>query len=628
MKAFTILMGLAMLIAQPFYSVGQFLTDNLLFTANLDGSQVDPSLKNGPRGVAALTVNGTRDTMCLSVNLTGISDSITGIGLYSADVDSSGSLSIDFSSVVADNSLNTSIVGTFVNKENIADLMEGDYSIRVFTNASTEPLIAGNLRLETDYSFVAHLNGNQEVPASGSTAYGLAIIKLNFDSSKMKIDMMVDGLTGSITGVHLHLGGEGVIGPVAVDLTEFVDGKLIQGTVDSSDFLSITDSLISGLVYINVHTGIFPNGEIRGQLHMDKGIAFHSFLTGDQEVPPVSTNAVGLAHISFNPFMDSATFHIVTVGLNDSLTGAHLHFGEPGVIGPVVVDFAESDTLNSFILNGEVNGLQISDTLLRNLLMGDIYINLHTAPHPDGVIRGQMRRYLWEGFTYSMDGTQEIPPVVTSAKGGGFAAINPEGSKLHFMFAADHLSDTTTAAHFHAAPAGEEGAAIFTLSPYLSELKDSVTGHGSVFGEGFWDDQSNPPLDQAAVSLFTNDSIYINLHTSLAPNGEIRGQVIQGAACLKIVTGIPFIPDAVTGSLVIYPNPVEGMATVSIFSERSEDMVMKLYDLQGRLLLTREIKLPSGNSAQYLDLSGYLPGVYFVEVRSNSQSLVSKLEKQ
>lgn len=622
MKALTIMTGLFLLIGQPFYSMGQLLTDNLLFTAKLTSDQ------SAARGVAALTINGSRDTICLSINMMGISDSITGIGLYSTDTDSSGSLVIDFSSVVNGNTLNTSIVGTFVNEENLADFIEGDYSIRVFTIGSTEPLIAGNLRLETDYSFVALLNGEQEVPSSGSAAYGLAIIKLNMDSSKMKIDMMVDGLTGSITGVHLHLGGEGVIGPVAVDLTEFVDGKLIQGTVDSSDFLSITDSLISGLVYINVHTGIFPNGEIRGQLHMDKGIAFHSFLTGDQEVPPVSTNAVGLAHISFNPIMDVLSYQIITVGLNDSLTGAHLHLGEPGISGPVIVDLSESDTLNSFLLTGEIDQVMIPDSLMKYLLTSNIYINLHTAPNPDGVIRGHMRRYLWEGFTHSMDGMQEIPSVVTSAKGGGFVTINPEGSKLHFMLAADYLSDTTTAAHFHAAPAGEEGAAIFTLSPYLSELKDSVTGHGSVFGEGFWDDQSNPPLDLAAVSLFTNDSIYINLHTSLAPNGEIRGQVIQGAACLKIVTGIPFIPDAITSSLVIYPNPVEGMATVSIFSERSEDMVMKLYDLQGRLLLTREIKLPSGNSAQYLDLSGYLPGVYFVEVRSNSQSLVSKVEKQ
>ena len=622
MKALTIMTGLFLLMGQPFYSMGQLLTDNLLFTAKLTSDQ------SAARGVAALTINSSRDTICLSINMMGISDSITGIGLYSTDTDSSGSLVIDFSSVVNGNTLNTSIVGTFVNEENLADFIEGDYSIRVFTIGSTEPLIAGNLRLETDYSFVALLNGEQEVPSSGSAAYGLAIIKLNMDSSKMKIDMMVDGLTGSITGVHLHLGGEGVIGPVAVDLTEFVDGKLIQGTVDSSDFLSITDSLISGLVYINVHTGIFPNGEIRGQLHMDKGIAFHSFLTGDQEVPPVSTNAVGLAHISFNPIMDVLSYQIITVGLNDSLTGAHLHLGEPGISGPVIVDLSESDTLNSFLLTGEIDQVMIPDSLMKYLLTSNIYINLHTAPNPDGVIRGHMRRYLWEGFTHSMDGMQEIPSVVTSAKGGGFVTINPEGSKLHFMLAADYLSDTTTAAHFHAAPAGEEGAAIFTLSPYLSELKDSVTGHGSVFGEGFWDDQSNPPLDLAAVSLFTNDSIYINLHTSLAPNGEIRGQVIQGAACLKIVTGIPFIPDAITSSLVIYPNPVEGMATVSIFSERSEDMVMKLYDLQGRLLLTREIKLPSGNSAQYLDLSGYLPGVYFVEVRSNSQSLVSKVEKQ
>ena len=43
-----------------------------------------------------------------------------------------------------------------------------------------------------------------------------------------------------------------------------------------------------------MHTAENPGGEIRGQLFLDQDVTFLALLSGDEEVPPVTTDARGL----------------------------------------------------------------------------------------------------------------------------------------------------------------------------------------------------------------------------------------------------------------------------------------------------------------------------------------------
>ena len=74
-------------------------------------------------------------------------------------------------------------------------------------------------------------------------------------------------LSSDITGAHLHLGAPGV-NDRHVDLGNLVDGNRIRGTVD----LTVADieALVFGSVYVNVHTDTNQDGEIRGQLIVQK----------------------------------------------------------------------------------------------------------------------------------------------------------------------------------------------------------------------------------------------------------------------------------------------------------------------------------------------------------------------
>lgn len=68
----------------------------------------------------------------------------------------------------------------------------------------------------------------------------------------------------------------------------------------------------------------------------------------------------------------------------DEGTGAHIHSGEAGVVGPVVVDFVSG---NEACVEG------VSDSILRRIsdTPANFYVDIHSKRYPDGVARGQLR---------------------------------------------------------------------------------------------------------------------------------------------------------------------------------------------------------------------------------------------
>lgn len=122
-------------------------------------------------------------------------------------------------------------------------------------------------------------------------------------------------------------------------------------------------------------------------------------LTGSQEVPPVQTNAVGVAEISaFSVAEDSISYNINVANIT-GVTAGHTHLGKPGENGPIVVTFFKYDTprnnvsetgsITADMLEGPMKGKKLSDLALAGV-NGTLYINIHTEKNPNGEIRGQV----------------------------------------------------------------------------------------------------------------------------------------------------------------------------------------------------------------------------------------------
>lgn len=107
------------------------------------------------------------------------------------------------------------------------------------------------------------LNGANEVPSNGSPATGTLIGTFDDVTKILSFNLTFSGMTGSLTGSHLHLAAVGANGPVIIPLS---------ATISPYSFTSLPltatheAALFANNIYINLHTAAFPGGEIRGQL--------------------------------------------------------------------------------------------------------------------------------------------------------------------------------------------------------------------------------------------------------------------------------------------------------------------------------------------------------------------------
>ena len=592
------------------------LSANLLLSARLDGAQEVPAVTTDAMGVASFTLNPTRDTMCVNISVNGLSGPVTGAHVHEGAPGVSGGIVTDLTPYVVNNRIAATLTGSDITPAMIAKYLNGEFYVNVHTAANPNGEIRGQLMLESDHGFTADLNGAQEVPPVTTTAYGLGVFTLSQDQGMLQFHVIVQGLSGAITGAHLHTGAPGVAGGIVEDLGPFMNGNVITGEVDPSAYLS---DLLAGDIYINVHTAANPNGEIRGQLVMGRHLVYDAMLDGAQEVPSVTTNAEAVASVMLNATMDTMWYDVVADGdeLSGAITGAHFHNAAFGQAGAVEIDL--TDSINGNRIKGMVTGTALTDAVINKFLTGDMYINLHTAANPNGEIRGQVYRLAREGYTFSMDGAQEVPAVSTPAKGSGFVSIGRDQDNAHYMFVYSGLSGANTGAHFHTGEPGETGPVLFDLTGSVSEVS---TGNG--FAEGYLKATDATPFTTASSSLFGKDSIYINVHTMANPNGEIRGDILRGTSCFQIGIGIAENNNNVTGSLELFPNPASEIITLTFASSSAPTTLLTVYDVTGNVILSETLNTAPGKNVYRLHLKNLNTGMYFIRVNNGTQEAVKR----
>ena len=116
-------------------------------------------------------------------------------------------------------------------------------------------------------------------------------------------------------------------------------------------------------------------------------VALKVELTGAAQVPPTDTRGIGAGEVTYDTMSRLLTWTVTYSGLSGPPTAAHFHGpAEPGKnAGPLVV--MEGDLVSS--IRGQA---MLTPAQAEELLAGLWYINIHTAFHPGGEIRGQVPR--------------------------------------------------------------------------------------------------------------------------------------------------------------------------------------------------------------------------------------------
>jgi len=123
---------------------------------------------------------------------------------------------------------------------------------------------------------------------------------------------------------------------------------------------------------------------------------FNAKLTGQEEVPPVDTQATGMAEFTHN---GENVDYIINATNIKNVTEGHIHTGVNGTNGPIVVtlfmaepntnEVNEKGSISADKLRGPMEGKAVSD-LIASMKNGSTYANIHTDQKPNGEIRGQI----------------------------------------------------------------------------------------------------------------------------------------------------------------------------------------------------------------------------------------------
>ncbi|HEV2847271.1 MAG TPA: CHRD domain-containing protein [Thermoanaerobaculia bacterium] len=140
-------------------------------------------------------------------------------------------------------------------------------------------------------TFTTRLRPFEEVPSIASPAGGNFQGTLNEDGTEMAYELTYARTEGAVTQAHIHLAQRGVNGGIMVFLCSNLGngpagtpacppaGGTVTGTFDSGDIIgpaaqgvapgelfTLLRAARAGFAYVNVHSTVYPGGELRGQL--------------------------------------------------------------------------------------------------------------------------------------------------------------------------------------------------------------------------------------------------------------------------------------------------------------------------------------------------------------------------
>lgn len=246
------------------------------------------------------------------------------------------------------------------------------------------------------------LNGNNEFTSVATDATGKASAVLNGDTLTVVGDFQNLGsplfpVSGS--AAHVHSAMIDASGPIIFPL-DVVSSNQRSGTFSGSKELSPDEKTQfgEGLFYVNVHSELYPNGEIRGHF-ADRQRApadqlYQLELSGANEVPPVTTSATGVISVSLRGSGNRMELNCSFTGLSSDLelvsgSPAHVHRAPPGEAGPIqfnvqVVPNSDNRSGTCMVVR-DLNAVQ-----LEAYDAGELYFNIHTEDHPTGELRVQL----------------------------------------------------------------------------------------------------------------------------------------------------------------------------------------------------------------------------------------------
>ncbi|MDO9017674.1 MAG: CHRD domain-containing protein [Deltaproteobacteria bacterium] len=287
---------------------------------------------------------------------------------------------------------------------------------------------------------------------------------------------------------------------------------------------------------------------------------FNATMTGREQVPPVyGTSATGTG--SFALSADRTSLDYTVEHTLEAPTEAHLHIGIAGESGAVLLPL----TVAPGTLSGTV---PVTPDQAWAIEQGRAYVDVHSAEHPDGEIRGQVVRPGEIVYVTRLTPDQVNPPTDAPSHGLGELLVDGTANSMRFVVQVQGMVGEPTRAFVGIGPAGVDGPIAVDLAEPKTLPAPSFSGERAL--------TSTTDLDLGRW--------YIDIRSRRHPNGEVRGQVLRPGQELYL--------GRLSGAEVVPPVNSSARGSVSVIVDVDRDRV--IYDVALTDMVPTEGRLAEG----------------------------------
>lgn len=175
--------------------------------------------------------------------------------------------------------------------------------MNALSNSSAHMLLIAALMMTTpsaaEETVRAGLTGFKEVPVISTAASGSFRAVIDDKAGTIAYELSYSRLEGDVQQAHIHVGQRSVNGAVSVFLCQteaspdptglaprcprsgkvtgvlqsanMIEGGIVGQGIAPGEFDELVAAIRAGVAYVNVHSSLFPAGEVRGQLRHPDG---------------------------------------------------------------------------------------------------------------------------------------------------------------------------------------------------------------------------------------------------------------------------------------------------------------------------------------------------------------------
>jgi len=554
--------------------------------ANLTGTNQTPPVTSYAHG--RVVASYTDGSLRISGSFSGLESDINtailgGAHIHMAMAGSNGAVVYPLLMDIGDDNRSAIIdpdANTFpISGDTLSALMARGLYVNVHSLNNGSGEIRGQLASESQYYLNGFLSASQQAAGVVSNSSGAVLVEVLGD--KITASGSFNNLSAPLAidiagGTHIHFAPAGSNGPVRFVLgsspTNFSTGGVFNAADNTFELAEgQKDTLRGRWGYVNVHTENYTGGELRSQLLPEAVAYFYTPLSGAEENPPVITGAKGAAIMEY-----TGTNAIITGSfsqLGSAFSASHLHFGMAGSNGGVLTPLSVSgdDSSAGVYLAGD-NNYPVTEGWMDTVRNRMMYVNVHSSENAGGEIRGNLRPTVQNLYVANLSGKSA---GLSSGAGRGTILIEQNGSNFVSTgsfngLVGDFDKSIAGGAHVHSGAVGQGGGILFALNSIASD---------DLKGAQFLADSNTMVVADSILPGIELGESYVNIHSTTAPGGEIRGQVLSEINYAPTSTGfiLPAEDTLILGDEISGPFVVEWQTSL----DPNNNLVNYTWELSG-----------------------------------------------